>query len=53
MDDAFKAGSAGGPGPIADDVVMGVPTGKGPPVWIFAAVGALLLAAVIVFAIVR
>jgi serine/threonine protein kinase len=53
MDDAFMAGSAGGPGPIADDVVMGVPTGKGPGVWIFAAVGALLLAAVIVFAIVR
>ena len=44
MDDAFKAGSEGGPGSISDDVVMGVPSGKGLPVWIFAAIGALLLA---------
>jgi serine/threonine-protein kinase len=52
MDDAFKAGSAGGPG-ISDDLVMGLPAGKGLPVWVFAAIGALLLAAVVVFAIVR
>ena len=52
MDDAFKAGSAGGPGAIADDIVMGVPQG-GPPKWIFAAVGALLVGALVVFLIVR
>jgi serine/threonine protein kinase len=52
MDDAFKAGSEGGPG-FNDDLVMGMP-GKGPPRWIFAAIaGAVILGAVVIFFIVR
>jgi serine/threonine-protein kinase len=48
MDDAFKAGSAGGPtgGAFAEDMVMGVPSG--PPKWVYAAVaGAVALIAVV------
>jgi serine/threonine protein kinase len=53
MDDAFKAGSEGGPkGGIADDLVMGVPQG-GPPRWIFAAIGAVLVGALVIFLIAR
>jgi serine/threonine protein kinase len=54
MDDAFKAGSAGGPGRGAfdEDMIMGVP--EGPPRWIFAAIaGALILGAVVVFLVAR
>ena len=37
MDDAFKAGSEGGPsGAFQEDMIMGVPSG--PPKWIYAAV---------------
>jgi len=52
MDDAFKAGSAGGPA-FSDDLVMGVPT-KGPPKWIFAAIaGAVILGALVFFLVAR
>jgi serine/threonine-protein kinase len=54
MDDAFKAGSEGGPagGAFSDDLIMGVP--KGPPKWIFAVVaGAALLLGLVVFLIAR
>jgi serine/threonine protein kinase len=54
MDDAFKAGSEGGPSvtPFSEDLVMGVPSG--PPKWIYAVVaGAVLLGAVVAFLIVR
>jgi serine/threonine-protein kinase len=54
MDDAFKAGSEGGPAGTAfsEDLVMGVPSG--PPKWIYAVVaGAVLLGAVVAFLIVR
>jgi serine/threonine-protein kinase len=44
IDEAFKAGSEGGPGAFPDDMVMGVP--KGPPTWIYALVaGSVLLGA--------
>jgi eukaryotic-like serine/threonine-protein kinase len=46
-EDPFKAGSEGGPVAFSDDLVMGVP--KGPPRWIFAAVGgAAILIGVVV-----
>ena len=52
MDDAFKAGSQGGPA-FSDDLVMGMP-GKGPPKWIFAAIaGAVVVGALVIFLIVR
>ncbi len=52
MDDAFKAGSAGGPA-FSDDLVMGVPT-KGPPKWVFAAIaGAVILGALVFFLVAR
>jgi serine/threonine protein kinase len=54
MDDAFKAGSEGGPATAAfsEDLIMGVPSG--PPRWIYAIVaGAVLLGAVVAFLIVR
>ena len=40
-DDRFAAGSEGGPAAFGEDMVMGVP--KGPPKWIFAALGAVVL----------
>jgi serine/threonine-protein kinase len=53
IDDAFKAGSEGGPSAFNDDLVMGVPA-SGPPRWIYAAIaGAVILVAVVVFVIVR
>jgi serine/threonine-protein kinase len=56
IDDAFKAGSEGGPGgagAFGDDLVMGLPA-SGPPKWIFAAIaGAVILAAVVVFVFAR
>ncbi len=53
MDDAFKAGSDGGPSAFGDDLVMGMPS-KGAPKWLFAAIaGAVLLVAVVVFVIAR
>jgi len=52
MDDAFKAGSEGGPA-FSDDLVMGVPT-KGPPRWIFAAIaGAVIVGALLFFLVAR
>jgi serine/threonine-protein kinase len=53
MDDAFKAGSAGGPaGAFSEDMVMGVPTGT--PKWIYGAIaGAVVLLAVVAFLIVK
>jgi hypothetical protein len=58
MDDAFKAGSEGGPaaggngGAFSEDIVMGVPA-KGPPKWIIALVGALILGGVVVFLLIK
>jgi serine/threonine protein kinase len=52
MDDAFKAGSGGGPTAFDDDLVMGLPA-KGPPKWVFAAVAGALILAVVVFFIAR
>jgi serine/threonine-protein kinase len=53
IDQAFKAGSEGGPSGIKDDLVMGVPT-SGPPRWIYAAIaGAVILVALVVFVIAR
>ncbi|MFT3764105.1 MAG: serine/threonine-protein kinase [Minicystis sp.] len=50
MDDAFKAGSEGGPagGAFQEDMIMGVPSG--PPKWIYAAVAvvAVIVGAVVV-----
>jgi serine/threonine protein kinase len=53
MDDAFRAGSEGGPagGAFADDLIMGVP--KGPPRWIFAVVAGAVLLGLVVFLIAR
>jgi serine/threonine protein kinase len=52
MDDAFKAGSEGGPSAFSEDLIMGVPSG--PPRWIYALVaGAVLLGAVVAFLMVR
>jgi hypothetical protein len=55
MDDAFKAGSQGGPaqGAFQEDLIMGVPSG--PPRWIYAviAVTALLVGAAIVLVAAR
>ena len=54
MDDAFKAGSEGGPagGAFNDDMIMGVPSG--PPRWIYAlVVGALILGAVVALLVLR
>lgn len=54
MDDAFKAGSAGGPpgGAFVEDMVMGVPSGL--PRWIYAAAaGALTLIAIVAFLLTR
>jgi serine/threonine-protein kinase len=54
MDDAFKAGSEGGPagGAFQEDLVMGVPSG--PPKWIYAAIaGAVMLVAVVAFLALR
>jgi eukaryotic-like serine/threonine-protein kinase len=48
-EDPFKAGSAGGPAAFSDDLVMGVP--KGPPRWIFAAVGAVAIVIGVVVAL--
>lgn len=49
MDDAFRAGSEGGPR-FNDDLIMGVPAASGPPRWIFAAIaGVLVLGAVVGF----
>jgi serine/threonine-protein kinase len=53
MDEAFRAGSEGGPAAFGEDMVMGVPSSKGPPIWIFAVVGALLIGAVAIFLAVR
>jgi serine/threonine-protein kinase len=58
-DDAFRAGSAGGPsgsagggGAFAEDLVMGVPAGR--PAWIYALVaGAVVLMAVVGFLVAR
>jgi serine/threonine-protein kinase len=53
IDDAFLAGSEGGPSAFGDDLVMGVPT-KGPPKWIVAAIaGAVVIVAVLVFVMAR
>jgi serine/threonine-protein kinase len=56
MDDAFKAGSGGGPAgsdsAFNDDLVMGVPA-NGPPKWVFAAIAGALILAVVVFFIAR
>ncbi len=54
MDDAFRAGSAGGPaGAGFDDLVMGVPSG-GPPRWLFAVIPAVLVVvAVVAFLLTR
>jgi hypothetical protein len=53
MDEAFRAGSEGGPSAaFSEDLIMGVPSG--PPKWIYAVVaGAVLLGAVVAFLIVR
>jgi serine/threonine-protein kinase len=54
MDEAFRAGSDGGPSNagFTEDLVMGVP--KGPPKWIFAAIaGAVVIVAALVAVIVR
>jgi serine/threonine-protein kinase len=52
IDDAFKAGSEGGPGSFAEDLVMGVP--KGPPPWVYALVAsALALGCVVAWLLVR
>jgi serine/threonine protein kinase len=56
MDDAFKAGSAGGPsGGFGDDLVMGVPAPLGgPPRWLLAAIaGVVVIAAVVGFIVMR
>jgi eukaryotic-like serine/threonine-protein kinase len=54
MDDAFKAGSEGGPAGAFgdDDMVMGLPS-KGPPKWIFAAIAGAVILALVVFFIAR
>jgi eukaryotic-like serine/threonine-protein kinase len=54
LDDAFRAGSEGGPGgAFSDDLVMGVPT-QGPPKWLIAAIaGAVVLGAVVIFLFIR
>jgi hypothetical protein len=51
MDDAFKAGSQGGPA-FSDDLVMGMPS-KGPPKWIFALIAGAVLVGALVFFLVR
>ena len=52
IDNAFKAGSEGGPGAFADDVIMGVP--NGPPAWFYPVLaGALALGAVAAWLLVR
>jgi serine/threonine-protein kinase len=55
IDDAFRAGSDGGPsaGGFSDDLIMGLPTNK-PPKWLFAAIaGAVVIVAVLVFVMAR
>jgi serine/threonine-protein kinase len=54
IDDAFRAGSDGGPSAgFNDDIIMGVPT-SGPPKWVFAAIaGAVVIVAVLVFVMAR
>jgi serine/threonine-protein kinase len=48
MDEAFRAGSAGGPagGALAEDLVMGVPSG--PPRWIYALVAGMVLVGAVI-----